>query len=49
MTLNTVELEDEFEFIFHFDDDLFQEVKVRMKKNKYEKKLHNRQRLEGEQ
>ena len=49
VTLNTVELEDKVESIFAFDDELFQEVKDRMKKNKSEKRLHNRQRLEDEQ
>ena len=32
VTLNTVELEDEVESIFQFDDDLFQDVKDRVKK-----------------
>ena len=42
VTLNIVELEDEVEFIFQFDDDLFQEVKDRVKKTNSEKKLHIR-------
>ena len=49
MTLNTEELEDEVESIFLFDDELFQEVKDRVKKTKSEKRGHNRQRLEDEQ
>ena len=44
-----MEFEDEVESIFQFDNDLFQEVKGRVKKTKSEKKLHNRQRLEDEQ
>ena len=49
MILNTVELEDKVESIFLFDDELFQEVKNRVKKTKSEKTLHNRWRLEDEQ
>ena len=49
VTLNTVELDDEVESIFPFDDESFQEVKVRVKKTKSEKRVHNRQRLEDEQ
>ena len=49
MTLNTVEFEDKVESIFQLHDDLFQEVKDRVKKTKSEKTLHNRHRLEDEQ
>ena len=44
-----VEFEDEVESIFQFDDDLFQEVKDRVKQTKFKKKLHNRQRFGNEQ
>ena len=49
VTLKTVELDDEVDSIFPFDDELFQEVKDRVKKTKSEKRVHNRQRLEDEQ
>ena len=49
MTLNTVELEDKVESIFPFDEELFQEVKNKVKTTKSEKRLHNGQRLEDEQ
>ena len=37
------------ESILPFDNELFQEVKDREKKTKSDKRLNNRQRLEGEQ
>ena len=49
VTLNTVELDDEVDSIFPIDNELFQEVKNRVKKAKVEKRWHNRQRLEDEQ